>query len=68
MWQQPRVPAAPLCSFGRRLNVRVVTGEGIAAGQTVIDHLVEHLAPNTDVVLDALRERFMELLLETHAN
>jgi purine nucleosidase len=52
----------------RRLNVRVETAEGLATGQTVIDHLgVEHLAPNADVVLEASRERFLEMLLRTHA-
>lgn len=52
----------------RRLNVRVVTGDGIAAGQTVIDHLnVEHRAPNADVVFEASRDRFMDLLLRAHA-
>jgi purine nucleosidase len=53
----------------RRLNVRVETAEGIATGQTVIDHLgVEHLAPNADVVLEASRERFLAMLLQTHVS
>ncbi len=52
----------------RRRNVRVETADGIATGQTVIDHLgVEHLAPNADVVLEASRERFLELLFRAHA-
>ncbi|MEW5990481.1 MAG: nucleoside hydrolase [Chloroflexota bacterium] len=49
------------------LNVRVETAGELTAGQTVVDHLgVEHLAPNVDVVLEASRERFLELLHETH--
>ncbi|MFN8631601.1 MAG: nucleoside hydrolase [Chloroflexota bacterium] len=52
----------------RRLNVRVETVDGIATGQTVVDHLgVEHLAPNANVVLEASRGRFLQLLLRTHA-
>lgn len=51
----------------RRLNVRVETQSDIAFGQTVVDHLdIEHLAPNVDVVLEASRERFIELLHRTH--
>lgn len=50
-----------------RLHVRVETTGDITAGQTVVDHLgVEHGAPNIDVVLEASRERFIELLHETH--
>ncbi|HEY5629165.1 MAG TPA: nucleoside hydrolase, partial [Candidatus Limnocylindrales bacterium] len=53
----------------RRLNVRVETADGIATGQTVIDHLgVEHLTPNADVVVEASRERFLELLYRTHVD
>ena len=51
----------------RFLNVRVETADGIANGQTVIDHIgVEHRAPNVHVVLEASHERFLEMLLETH--
>ncbi|HSO28352.1 MAG TPA: nucleoside hydrolase [Candidatus Sulfomarinibacteraceae bacterium] len=50
-----------------RLNVRVETGGEYAAGQTVVDHLgIEHGPPNVDVVLEASRERFLDLLHETH--
>lgn len=53
----------------RHLNVRVETAEGIATGQTVVDHLgVEHREPNAKVVLAASHERFMDLLLRTHAS
>ena len=49
------------------LNVRVETAGDHTAGQTVVDHLgVEHLAPNVRVVLEASRERFIDLLHETH--
>jgi purine nucleosidase len=49
------------------LNVRVETTGDITAGQTVVDHLhIEHLEPNTSVVLEADRERFLQLLHETH--
>jgi purine nucleosidase len=49
------------------LNVRVETTGEISAGQTVVDHLgVEHLPPNVHVVLEASRERFIDLLHETH--
>lgn len=51
----------------RRLNVRVETTGELTAGQTVVDHLgVEHLEPNVDVVVEASRERFVELLHATH--
>jgi purine nucleosidase len=49
------------------LNVRVETSGEITAGQTVVDHLgIEHLEPNVHVVLEASRERFIDLLHETH--
>ncbi len=52
----------------RRLNVRVETKGELTAGQTVVDHLgVEHLEPNVDVVIEASRERFLELLHAMHA-
>lgn len=50
----------------RRLNVRVETTGELTAGQTVVDHLgVEHLEPNVDVVVEASRERFVDLLHAT---
>jgi purine nucleosidase len=49
------------------LNVRVETTGEHTSGQTVVDHLgVAHLAPNVRVVLEASRERFIDLLHETH--
>ncbi|HEX5590208.1 MAG TPA: nucleoside hydrolase [Candidatus Limnocylindrales bacterium] len=48
------------------LNVRVETAGELTAGQTVVDHLgIEHLEPNVHVVLEASRERFVDLLHET---
>lgn len=50
----------------RRFNVRVETTGELTAGQTVVDHLaVERLEPNVDVVVEASRERFVDLLHAT---
>lgn len=47
-------------------NVRVETSGELTAGQTVVDHLgIEHLEPNVHVVLEASRDRFVDLLHET---
>jgi purine nucleosidase len=47
----------------RRLYVDVETGGELTRGQTVVDHLgLTEEPPNADVVLEASRERFLELL------
>jgi purine nucleosidase len=47
----------------RRLRVDVETTGELTRGQTVVDHLgLTEQPPNADVVLEASRERFLELL------
>jgi purine nucleosidase len=47
----------------RRLHVEVETAGEVTRGQTVVDHLgITERSPNADVVLEASRERFLELL------
>ena len=47
----------------RRLHVDVETSGELTRGQTVVDHLrITEQAPNADVVLEASRARFLELL------
>ena len=54
----------PLVVTGsRRLFVDVETGSALCRGQTVVDHLgITGREPNAEVVLEASRERFLELL------
>ncbi len=47
----------------RRLHVEIETKSELTRGATVVDHFgVTSNAPNVDVVLEASRERFLELL------
>jgi purine nucleosidase len=47
----------------KRLRVDIETKSELTRGATVVDHLrVTGLEPNTDVVLEASRERFLEIL------
>jgi purine nucleosidase len=47
----------------KRLRVDIETKSELTRGATVVDHLrVTGLEPNTDVVLEANRERFLEIL------
>ena len=49
----------------RRLFVAVETGGAWCRGQTVVDHLgVTGRSPNVDVVVEASRDRFLEMLHE----
>jgi purine nucleosidase len=52
-----------VATSSRRLYVDVETGGELTRGQTVVDHLgITGRPPTADVVLEASRERFLELL------
>ena len=52
-----------MATLTKRLFVAVETGGEWCRGQTVVDHLgVTHRPPNVDVVLEASRDRFLEML------
>lgn len=53
-------------THSERLYVEIVCNEGITRGQTVIDHRsTMNKAPNVEVVLEASREKFLEILYQS---
>ncbi len=52
-----------LINFSQQLYVEVVLAEDITRGQTVVDHLAQlGQPPNTEVVLEASRKKFLSML------
>ena len=53
-----------VATLTKRLFVDVETDSALCRGQTVVDHYgITRKTPNVDVVLEASRERFLDLLL-----
>ncbi len=54
-----------VATITKRLRLGIETKTELTRGATVVDHLrVTGLAPNADVVLEASRERFLDILYD----